>query len=249
MANDTHPPPASPSIPIPTAGSSSSGVVSLSQAIHSINIKSFILFTLDMQANNFSKLKTLFLIILDHFNLQSHVTDLEPHHNDPDCVKENLTILMWIYTTISHELLNLVMKPSSTAYGIWTHLDSIFTGNKPSHAIYLKNKFHTLTQGNLSVVAYCCKLQTLANTLADCDQPISERALIHKLICGLSTWFSILKRMLPALPIFTTFMQARDYLTMDKASQASSDKLATESALVALGTSSNTAPPPTIRIN
>ena len=54
------------------------------------------------------------------------------------------------------------MKPSATTYDVCTHLDSIFTGNKPSHAVHIEVEFQALTQGDLLVATYHHKLQTLA---------------------------------------------------------------------------------------
>jgi hypothetical protein len=72
--------------------------------------------------------------------------------------------------------------PSPTARMIWVHLGNLFNGNKPSHAVHLECELHNLTQGEMSANDYCHRLQQLANSLADCDAPISDRALVHQLI-------------------------------------------------------------------
>lgn len=41
----------------------------------------------------------------------------EPDHDDQDWVRE-VTVLMWVYATISKELLDIVIAPNSTAYGL-----------------------------------------------------------------------------------------------------------------------------------
>ncbi|XP_062196394.1 non-specific lipid-transfer protein 1-like [Phragmites australis] len=82
-------------------------------------------------------------------------------------VRENLTVLMWIYATISEELLDLVLRQSVMAFGVWSHIQSIFSGNKPSRVVHLEAELYGLCQGDLTIVAYCHKLQSLATAFAD----------------------------------------------------------------------------------
>ncbi|XP_062182183.1 uncharacterized protein LOC133886521 [Phragmites australis] len=174
-----------------------------------------------------------FSYILGRYALQSHATNDEPSHDDPDLIRENFIVLMWIYVAISKELLDLVLKQSVTAYGVWLHLQSIFFGNKPNRVIHLEAEHYGLRQGDLSVAAYCHKLQSLATTLADCDQPMFDRALVHQLIRWLNSKFQVLLQMLPTLPTFPTFQQTRDHLIIEDLSQARSSPTTTYSALVA----------------
>jgi hypothetical protein len=82
---------------------------------------------------------------------------------------------------------------------------------------------------------YCLWLQQLANSLADYDAPVSDRALVHQLIRGLNLKFSVLKTLLPLLPRFPSFVEARDLVLSDETSHAADSKRATETALLAAG--------------
>jgi hypothetical protein len=57
-----------------TAAVSSTTALPLSQAIHSVNIKSLVSYTLDTQVHNYGKWSQLFTIILGRFDLLHHIT-------------------------------------------------------------------------------------------------------------------------------------------------------------------------------
>ncbi|XP_062203083.1 uncharacterized protein LOC133905330 [Phragmites australis] len=224
-----------------SATSSNTTYTSLSPAISSVNIKALIPYTLSMESNNYRKWRNLLLLVLGRFNLRVHVEDGAPRHNDPDWVTENLQVLMWIYATIDESLTDMVMSDDSTAYGVWERLCFIFCANKPSRAVHLESEFHGLVQGDLSVTAYCHKLKTLADALADCDQPVGDRTLVHQLIRGLNPKFHVLKTIMPILPTFPSFMQARDYLLVEERSKAHEQPATTETAFVTTGASGDEA--------
>lgn len=197
------------------------GNLPLSQAIHSVNIKSLVPYTLDTQIHNYGKWSQLFTIVLGRFDLLHHVTTSNDLSEDPAWVRENLTVLSWIFATISEDLVDMVIRPPGRqAHAIWRHLENIFSGNKASRAVHLEAAFHSLTQGDLSTHDYCHRLQQLANNLADCDAPVDDRTLVHQLVAGMNTKYHTLRTLLPALPVFPNFMQARDMLLLEERSQS-----------------------------
>jgi hypothetical protein len=131
--------------------------------------------------------------------------------------------------------MDMVMMDKPTAHAVWTKIQGFFTANKPSRAVHQEAELHALEQGDLSVSSYCHQLQVLANALADCDAPITDRALVHQLIRGLDkTRFGTLKTMLPALPQFPTFVEARDHLLREERSLPKpAASQSTDTALVA----------------
>jgi hypothetical protein len=220
------------------------GNLPLSQAIHSVNIKSLVPYTLDTQIHNYGKWSQLFTIVLGRFDLLHHVTTSNDLSEDPAWVRENLTVLSWIFATISEDLVDMVIRPPGRqAHAIWRHLENIFSGNKASRAVHLEAVFHSLTQGDLSAHDYCHRLQQLANNLADCDAPVDDRTLVHQLVAGMNTKYHTLRTLLPALPVFPNFMQARDMLLLEERSQSVSNRHAADAALVAAATSSRSPAP------
>jgi hypothetical protein len=75
--------------------------VPMSQAIHNVNIKSLVPYTLDLQSHNYTKWCTLFEMVLGRFNLLPHVESNATFPSDLEWTKENLLIGNWLYSTIS----------------------------------------------------------------------------------------------------------------------------------------------------
>lgn len=103
----------------------------------------------------------------------------------------------------------------------------------------------------MSASAYCHRLKTLSDALADCGYAIGERALVHQLIRGLNPKFHVLKQMLPQMLTFPPFIQARDQLTVVENTITSSTADTTATALVVTNgstmSSSNPAAPRRIK--
>jgi hypothetical protein len=56
--------------------------VPLSHTVHSVAIKSLVLYTLDMESYNYTKWRTLFSMVLGRFNLLHHIEDYVTHPDD-----------------------------------------------------------------------------------------------------------------------------------------------------------------------
>jgi uncharacterized membrane protein YgcG len=213
-----------------TAAASTSG----SGPTQNINIKSLIPITLDMESTSFRRWRSTFRVVLGRFDLLGHINANNPRPDDPAWVQADLTVLMWIHATLADDLMDMVMEDNPTAYSVWKQISDFFNANKSSRAVQLETEFHGLQQGDLSSSEYCRRLKTLADALADCDQPLRGRSLVHQLVAGLNPRYNTLKTMIPALPQFPTFIQARSLLLAEEASQnkSKSPAASTESALV-----------------
>jgi hypothetical protein len=145
--------------------SSTPSSVPMSQAIHNVNIKSLVPYTLDLQSYNYTKWRTMFEMILGRFNLLPHVESYATFPSDLEWTKENLLVGNWLYSTISEDMMDMCLQlKSPTARQIWVHLDSLFTGNKSSRVVHLECELHNLVQGDLTANAYCHCLQQLAKS-------------------------------------------------------------------------------------
>ncbi|CAN6221901.1 unnamed protein product [Urochloa humidicola] len=216
------------------AASAAAASNSVSASTQGVNIKALIPITLDMQTNCYRRWKTLFHIVLGRFDLLSHIDTDARRPNDPAWVQADLTVVMWLHATLDDNLMDMVMVDDPTARRVRNTITTYFNNNKASRAIDLEAELHSIQQGDLSVSEYCHKIQHLAHCLADCDQPVSDRVLVHQLIRGLDARFSTLKTLLPALPTFPTFPAAREHLFREeRALLQKSQPSSTESALVA----------------
>jgi hypothetical protein len=194
-----------------------------------------------MLSNAYRRWQRLFDVILGRFNQRHHVDGTPPHLADPLWIQEDMTVLMWINATLADDLLDMVMDDDISACEAWNRIATFFLGNWASRAVQLEQDLHNLEQGDMSAAAFCHRLKTLADSLADCDRPIDDRSLVHQLIRGMNPKFHVLKKMLPALPSFPTFMEARDQLIVAENTLASSKTPSTKSALnIIVSSSENT---------
>jgi hypothetical protein len=131
----------------------------MSQAIHSVNIKSLVPYTLDLQSHNYTKWRTLFEMVLGRFNLRAHVHSNTISPNDLEWSKENHLVSNWFYSTISENMMDMCLHLCSpTACQIWVHIGNLFTSNKASRVAQLECELHNLVHGDLSANAYCHQL-------------------------------------------------------------------------------------------
>jgi hypothetical protein len=116
---------------------------------------------------------------------------------------------MWLHATLTDDLMDMAMEENPTAYSVWQKIHDFFNTNKDNRVVQLEAELHCLQQGDMSSSAYCHHLKTLSDALTDCDQAIRECTLVHQLIAGLNPRYHTLKTVMPALPQFPSFIQAR----------------------------------------
>jgi hypothetical protein len=111
-----------------------------------------------------------------------------------------------------------------------------FKANKSSYVVHFECELHNLVQGEMTSDNYCHWLRQLANSLPDCDAIVQDCALVHQLIYNMDPIkFSVLKTLLPLLPKFPTFVEARELIITVETSWDADTKHATETALLPLG--------------
>ncbi|XP_057445828.1 uncharacterized protein LOC130737967 [Lotus japonicus] len=97
------------------------------------------------------------------------------------------TVLQWIYSTISDDLMSTIMEPGSTAFSAWTRLADLFHDNQNARAVTLEQEFSTVRMEAFpSVAAYCQRLKTLFDQLSDVGAWVTDHRLVLKLISGLT---------------------------------------------------------------
>ncbi|XP_062224469.1 uncharacterized protein LOC133923008 [Phragmites australis] len=171
----------------PTSGSSSSNPSNpfapflLASSIPMINIHSHVPLTLDMVESNFSAWRTFFDLALNKFGLTSHINDTldaQLMRQDPEQLQADSYIVSWLYSTISREILTMVIQPNEMAYGAWTKITGLFLDNCMQHAVYAQQEFHSLYQGDLTINKYYSWLKQLTDTLRDIGSPVTDQALV-----------------------------------------------------------------------
>ena len=164
----------------------STSTVSLAQ-IQSVNIRSHVHIVLDLDNTSYSQWRRLFDTAFGKFGLRDHVSaTATPHFSDPDWAMIDECIVNWLYTTISTDLLDIVMEKDDTALTVWTTIEELFHDNRLTRAVHLESEFRSLMQGDLSMTEYCSQLKVLAGKLADVGHPVREDNQVVNMLRGLN---------------------------------------------------------------
>jgi hypothetical protein len=157
-----------------------------------INIKLHVPMTLELKPSNFTKWSTAFQATCGKFGLLHHLaTASTPRPTDEVWTQADFCARGWMYSTVSDAVLNLAMTDNTqTASALWTAIGGVFQANKAPRAIFLNHEFHSLTQGDLSIDAYCVRMKEKADELRDVGQPVSEPNLVLNLLRGLNEVYS-----------------------------------------------------------
>ena len=110
------------------------------------NIQTCIPIVLEMENVSYSTWAELFKIharkhkVLDHIIPPSDGRSTIPSTDEEKefWVTLDATVISWIYSTISRELLNTIIEPDATAKEAWDRLRDIFQDNQHSRAVALE---------------------------------------------------------------------------------------------------------------
>ncbi|XP_021728478.1 uncharacterized protein LOC110695571 [Chenopodium quinoa] len=101
------------------------------------------------------------------------------------------TVLSWIYSTISNDLLQTIIEPDATAMEAWNRLRDIFQDNEHSRAVALEHEFSTISMEDFpNVSSYCQRLKSLADQLKNVGAPVSDNRMVLQLVGGLTKAYS-----------------------------------------------------------
>jgi hypothetical protein len=200
------------------------------QALGILNIRSLVSVVLDLATPSFSKWRRLILLVLGKYALADHVLCDATFPDVAHWVRMELHVLSWLYGSISPELFEIVTIAEPTARGTWLALEEQFVGNRETRIVLVDTEFRTLCQGALSVSDYCRKMKTLADSLVELGEPISDRLLTINLLRGLNDRFTHLRSYLKRQRPFPSFVEVRSELLLEELSMGASTA---PSALVA----------------
>jgi hypothetical protein len=128
----------------------------------------------------------LFHVHLGRCGLRHHIHPSSiPQLSDPHWVKDDLTIIQWIYTQISTELFNLVSNDDATAAELWNSLQQLFQDNSDARINALHIELRTTAQGDSPVTVFCQCIKAIGDELRELGDHVSDRALINALLVGL----------------------------------------------------------------
>ena len=205
------------------------------------NIKNSIPITLEMENVQYSTWAELFKVHAKSNKVLHHILPPAKGKEQPspstDAEKElwatlDATVLSWIYSTISRDLLNTIIEPDSTAMEAWDRLRDIFQDNEHSRAVALEQEFSTTSMEDFpNVSAYCQRLKSLADQLKNVGAPVSDSRMVLQLVGGLTRPYRGVGTLIRQSNPLPPFYKARSMLTLEEAGLAK--EAATESAMVA----------------
>lgn len=83
------------------------------------------------------------------------------------------------------EIFDIVIQHSSSTQMVWEAVEDLFCDNKKAQAIQIKAEFPNFAQGDMMIMEYCAKLETLDDVLNDLGQSISDKTLVLNCLRGI----------------------------------------------------------------
>ncbi|PNY04738.1 retrovirus-related Pol polyprotein from transposon TNT 1-94 [Trifolium pratense] len=186
------------------------------------NITNFIKITLSMEKGTYNTWSELFKIHARVFQVIDHIIP----STEPSTIPSLKTIdpslwrrldAVWIYGTISEDLLNIIIEQDSTAETAWNRLFEIFYDNKNSRALYLEQEFSRTRMEQFSdASSYCQHLKSLFDQMANVGTSISKERLVLQLISGLTDAYAAVGSEIRHAAILPDFYKARSMIILEE---------------------------------
>ncbi|XP_074277379.1 uncharacterized protein LOC141601017 [Silene latifolia] len=158
-----------------------------------------------------------------HHIIHPKVAPTPPSTDDEKEMWETLdaTVLQWIYSTVTTELLEIIVEPNSTTMEAWTRLADLFQDNQNSRVVTLEQEFSHIEMADFSSVsAYCQRLKSLADQLKNVGSPVSQNRLVLQLVSGLSPAYHHVGTIIRQANPLPNFFKARSMLALEEAGLA-----------------------------
>jgi len=186
------------------------------------NIKSHIPLTLDLDRLNYDSWRELFYTHCEGYDVNDHI---DGTHDAPatsptenEWKKVDSIVKMWLYSTISQALLQMVLKKDAMARQVWLNLEKLFRDNKDARSMQLESELRSITMGDLSVLAYCSKIKKIADLLEnlDSDSKVSDKHLVIHTINGLSPRFDYVASIIRHRSPLPSFFETQSMLLLEE---------------------------------
>jgi hypothetical protein len=124
-------------------GVSSSGALTSDVTPATINVKTHVPITLELNRLNFTHWSTFFKAMSRKFGLPSFLDPAIPARpSDPTWEQTDYAIKGWLYTSVDDFIVALAMDdPDQTTCALYATISDLFNGNKEAHALHLSNEF------------------------------------------------------------------------------------------------------------
>ncbi|KAJ9546350.1 hypothetical protein OSB04_018893 [Centaurea solstitialis] len=182
------------------------------------NIKTYVPLLLDLDQLNYDQWRELFSTHCIGFDVIDHIDDSNPKPTTDEWKKVDSIVKLWIYGSISQNLLQMVLKNGSTALQVWNNLEKLFRDNKDAKTMQLDSELRNLVMGDLSVHAYFAKIKGIADLLAnlDPDSAVPDKHLVNYAINGLSSKFESVANIIRYRSPLPSFLEVRSMILMEE---------------------------------
>jgi hypothetical protein len=213
----------------PSSSSSAASKMEFHPALAVSNIKNHIPIVLEMEKDQYGTWAELFRIHARSHRVLHHIVpsnDKTPPTDTSSAEYEqwttlDSTVLQWIYSTISTDLLTTILEPDSTAMEAWNRLADIFQDNQNARAVALEQEFSNIRMEDFpNVSAYCQRLKMLSDQLRNVGSPVNNHRLVLQLISGLPEAYRSVATLIRQSNPLPAFYQARSMLTLEEAGMA-----------------------------
>ncbi|ESQ39606.1 hypothetical protein EUTSA_v10001107mg [Eutrema salsugineum] len=200
----------------PPTNTPSSSPSSNDKPIGITQIHAYIPIELDLTKMNYNVWRELFETHYLTLSVQGHLDcSSKPTPESEKTWKEhNGLVKMWIYETVSEQILNTILKAKATPYDIWVTFKNLFCNNNEARAMQHENELRSLLISDLSVHDYCHKIKTLSDLHANLNSPVSDRLLVMHMLNGLSEKYDSILNVIQHQTPFSSFTKARLMLLM-----------------------------------
>jgi len=236
---------------MPSASDASAGALFL-HPYATINVKAHVPIELELYSANYGKWSAFFKAMCGKFGLLHHIDgSVPPRRTDPAWEQVDCCVRTWLYGSVSQDVLDFTMAEDQTAQQLWVAISNKFQANQAPRAIFLSEDFHSMTQGDLSVMDFGKTMKLAADALREVGHPVSEPTLVLNLLRGIHPKFSNTKDIVAGTKDIT-FDEALNQFALKELRMANEAKVLSSTALVAAATgcgsscrsSSSAAPPP-----
>ncbi|XP_022030369.1 uncharacterized protein LOC110931276 [Helianthus annuus] len=213
----------------------------LPPAVTVTNIKSHIPVVLENDCSKYNSWKQLFLTHCEAYEGLDHIVppDNPPEAKPPTWDRVDALVRQWIYSTISPELLETILKPKSTAQMAWDTLAALFQDNENSRTVDLENKFSSTRMDSFTdISSYCKAMKNIADQLANVNAPVSDKRLVLQIVKGLNSKYNTVAAIIQQTTPLPDFYGVRSRLTMEESRLNAQENTPADTALAAA------APPP-----
>ncbi|GKA93518.1 WRKY family transcription factor [Tanacetum coccineum] len=205
MTGET-PPPTQPKQPIDKAYSIAS-------------IKACIPTPLDLDKLNYNSWSSLFKRFCRTYEVQHHLEappTTATSVNDPLHESNDSLVVMWMYSTISPKLVEMVIDDDTSAHGVWKRLKDLFHNNKDARVTQLDNEIRNMAIGSSSVTDFFQDIKSKADRLANLDSPVKDSSLVTYAVNGIRSKYPDVARVIRLREKAHTFDELRSMMLLEE---------------------------------